>query len=457
MRSLLRVVRKYIVTAMMVMILLLVFNMLLYGILVYIYSVSQKKTASIQEVSKQFIQTDHGYVPTKSGTRMLKKYAFGMLLDESGTIIWSNRLPKELKKRYSLSEVASFSKWYLKDYPVYTWKKGENLLVLGEKKHSIWKQQLEVKSNVIYHLKEVIIFILLGNLAVIFILCIVLGIRLYASFRPIVYGIEAISDGKEISLKEKGVTKDILQKLNQTSKRLEEQNRYIQKRDTARTKWIAGVSHDIRTPLAMVLGYGQQLGSADNLTLEQKKKAEIIVNQAIKIKNLIEDLNLTSKLEYQMQPIRKEVYRPNALIREIVSDYYNNGLEDKFTIELYVKEEVKQHQYSGDVKLLTRVFENLIGNGIRHNQDGCDICITLSHDSKKERLCLLYQDNGVGIPQEVLQMLELKSAKELEEQKEQKEKPHIMGLYIVKQIVTAHGGTLQIKSSPKDLRIAVYV
>ena len=87
---------------------------------------------------------------------------------------------------------------------------------------------------------------------------------------------------------------------------LEQQRWNLEKRDTARTEWISGVSHDIRTPLSMVMGYADNLENDAALPEEARKQAGIIKEQSLKIKTLIEDLNLTSKLEYQMQPLRME-------------------------------------------------------------------------------------------------------------------------------------------------------
>ena len=56
---------------------------------------------------------------------------WAMLLDDNGTVIWQNNLPKELPLEYSATDIAIFSKWYLDDYPVKVWKHPDGLLVIG--------------------------------------------------------------------------------------------------------------------------------------------------------------------------------------------------------------------------------------------------------------------------------------------------------------------------------------
>ena len=57
--------------------------------------------------------------------------AFAFLLNDSGNRIWNWQVPEEIPVHFTLGEVASFSRWYLKDYPVRVWNCEEGLLVMG--------------------------------------------------------------------------------------------------------------------------------------------------------------------------------------------------------------------------------------------------------------------------------------------------------------------------------------
>ena len=69
------------------------------------------------------------------------------------------------------------------------------------------------------------------------------------------------------------------------------------------------------------------------LSDEARKQADIIFRQAQKLKQLIADLNLTSKLEYAMQPLKLEKLDILELIRQVVIDFLNNGWDEKYKIE----------------------------------------------------------------------------------------------------------------------------
>ena len=206
-----------------------------------------------------------------------------------------------------------------------------------------------------------------ANLLLVLILAVLSGYRLYSSLRPVASGIDGLVSGRRILVPEQGLTGELGKKLNQASAVLEIQRRNLEQRDTARTEWISGVSHDIRTPLSMVMGYADNLENKEELPEEDRKQAAIIKEQSLKIKTLIEDLNLTSKLEYQMQPLRMEEYIPAALLRLAAVSFLNGGLAEEYELETDIQEELEGVVMQGDVRLLTRALNNLIGNSIRHN------------------------------------------------------------------------------------------
>src|SRR5699024_2786199 len=123
------------------------------------------------------------------------------------------------------------------------------------------------------------------------------------SVRPIADGIQALPTKTPLYVKEKGLLSDLAKDINRTADILQSQRRDLRKKEAARADWISGVSHDIRTPLSMVMGYAGQLEDAPELSEDDRRKAAIIRQQSVKMKNLVNDLNLASKLEYNMQPL----------------------------------------------------------------------------------------------------------------------------------------------------------
>ena len=129
----------------------------------------------------------------------------------------------------------------------------------------------------IANLPKTVLSVLAINIALIFIIYVTANSRLLKSVKPMVGGIQALSANEEVHIRKKGLLSELAVNINKTSDILQTQSRQLCKRETARANWIAGVSHDIRTPLSMVMGYAGQLESDVRLSEDNRQKAAGIV------------------------------------------------------------------------------------------------------------------------------------------------------------------------------------
>lgn len=415
---------------------------------------------SYQTVADEMIRIKDGYEMSETGMAKLQEIgcAFLMLLDDNGEVVWEWRKPEEMPEKFSAGEIGAFSKWYLKDYPVSVWRYGEGgLLVFGYPKGSVVRYNAYWKRYELDAIFRYLAVFILFNMLVVFVLALLFGFRFYHSLKPVGKGIEELAEGKSVHLREKGITQYLREKINQTSELLEHQQAQLTSRDMARTEWIAGVSHDIRTPLALIAGYADELASDEALSEEIRKKAETIRSQSFSIKKLIADLNLTSKLTYHMQPLRREEYVPAAWLRQTAARMINSKeIPDNCELELAVDDALEQLQLVGDVQLLNRALQNLLGNSVRHNPGGCHI--RLSALRTEEGFCFCVRDSGAGVPKRVQRILQEdgrgRKNSDLGSSPSDRE-PHVMGLRVVKQIACAHGGDLWFEDEGRDVWMSV--
>ncbi len=441
MKSLSRIFIRYLATAILIILCTLFFNAILFILSCHFAFHSIDFGSHISSICASLREKDGTFTIGEEERSILEEeYAWAMLLSDGGEVLWSFRLPPELDHPYTAREVAVFSKWYLKDYPVTEWVTDWGLFVAGKEKDSVWKYNISSPMEQLEAYPALLRPMILGNLLLVLSLCLLLGFSFYRSLRGVASGIEQLSEQKSIRLPERGMTEILARQLNKTSDILKEQKERLQQKDDARTTWISGVSHDIRTPLSLIMGYASTLKTEAGLTKEQRRQMELIEAQSLQIKHLIEDLNLASKLEYDMQPLRPVLIKPAILLRRIVSDFYNQGLSPCHRIDLYIDSEVELLTLQGDENLLIRAFRNLIQNSIRHNPDGCTVTITAYPD--QARICFQVSDDGCGIPQEIIDALEdtAKNPQGIEGIGPEKPKaPHLMGLRIARQVFTAHG------------------
>lgn len=436
MKGLSKIIRRYVLTAMLITALALAFNFAIFILWGYWladaeHSVSVRR--QIELIAGELEEKDGGYRMSEEGLRQLKASVFqwGMLVEGDGQVGWTYELPPEIPRSYTLADMSVLSKWYLKDYPVFTWTYGDGVLVMGQEKESVARFNMEYSVRFLSYIPEIFFSIVILNLLLVFLLALFFGYRFYRSLRPVAQGIERLSNNEAASLPEKGMVEELSRRLNQTSQILERQNRQLSRRDNARTNWIAGVSHDIRTPLSLILGHADSLGKNPSLDGDGRRKAQAISRQSLYIKKLIEDLNLTSKLQYGAQPLRMEKICPASFLRQIAADYYNEEMLGDCQLDLAVDEDAEQIQIEADKDMLTRAFKNLIGNSVRH-APGCRIWIVMGREGNWMRF--LFQDSGPGIPAEVAAIVEGRS---------EDRDIHVMGLRVVRQIVDSHGGRME--------------
>ena len=198
-------------------------------------------------------------------------------------------------------------------------------------------------------------------------------------------------------------------------------------------EWIAGVSHDIRTPLAVILGNAQMIPKERSM-YEIKRKSEIIESQGLRIRALVENLNITSKLDFGTKRFEKTKVFLSVLIRKIVSNTINSldiDVQSKYDFELNIDDEMQKTEIILNEELFERAVVNLLNNTIRHNPDGCRVHINLYKENKKTVLEI--GDSGSGVPAEILQRLNQRSFTESKSIGK-----HGLGLKIVKKVAQYH-------------------
>ena len=160
-----------------------------------------------------------------------------------------------LNKHYKINDIANFTRWYLDDYPVFCQTKDYGLFVIGLPKGSLWKYTFystpSLLRNMVHNLPLAGLILLLTGL----LFYLWLGWRGTKRLETVAAGLDALADGQTVQLPTDGFTGELAKKLNQTSSHLQKRNEMLIRRDDTRTQWIAGVSHDVRTPLALILGW----------------------------------------------------------------------------------------------------------------------------------------------------------------------------------------------------------
>lgn len=442
MKGITKILSRYVLSAAGIALILLIVNFGALVVLMVHSSQNSRTDFSVSQFSERLTTENGMYTLPEDACNAIKEhYQWAMLIDNDGNVVWRLDLPDDVPRRYTVTDIAGFTHWYLNDYPATVWRRTDGLFVLGSERGSMWKYNMEEPLTVMDGILAWIPAVLILNGLVAVLLALLFGLRLFRSLKPLARGIESMAGNRPVKLSTKGLLGTLASGINRTSEKLIRQEAELAKRDTARTAWIAGVSHDIRTPLSMVMGYASELEEDPELPMEKREQAGIILRQRERIKALVSDLNLASRLEYSMLPLRKTAIPLAALLRDIVASFINSGLPDRYFIDVEVNKNAQDSIVEGDEELLRRAVSNLIGNSVKHNPDGCTIKISLSREGI---VCILsVADNGTGLRQDILESLKVhKNPVELQN--------HGLGLTIVRQIIKAHQGTVEFHNFPQS-------
>lgn len=448
MKSIPKLIRRFVGIMTLSTLLLAILNVIFFA-LVFVRNTSTFSPWDMAEhVAAALELTEDGYsISDDIIAELREQNAWAILInDDTRQVVWqTDHLPDNIPMQYTLSDIAGLTRGYVDGYPTFTGEARNGLLVLGYPKDRFWKH---TRASWDYHfiadLPRNTMIILAVNIALIFLIYAAVDSKLLRSIRPITNGIQNLSGGSPVCLKEKGLLSELAEKINKTSEILQMQTKQLRKKETARANWIAGVSHDVRTPLSMIMGYAGQLENSENLSETERRKAAVIVRQSSRIKDLINDLNLASRLEYDMQPLTMKRENAVSIIRQVVVDFMNMNIDDRFPIEWKTTDTLTACYINADKDLLKRAVSNLIQNSINHNENGCVIYASVDDDNNTCRICI--EDNGTGASDEQIDRLN-HTPHYMACDTDTAEQRHGLGLLIVKQIIKGHNGTILIDHS----------
>lgn len=438
MRSFARYITKYLVSFAAFILALLILNGVIFGLTFQKILAQDYGDSSPRSMLELVAAAATPEQLSDEATKTLRQNEiWAIYLNEDGQCYWAVDLPAEVPERYTIQDVARFTKGYLADYPVFVWNAADGLLVLGYPKDSYTKLTSNYYSIPALRLLPAFVLGMLG----LDVLCLFFAYyfskrRIIHNTEPIVSAVETLADGKPVSLQISGELSEIASSVSKASSMLRRQN-------AARANWISGVSHDIRTPLSMIMGYAGRIAENKAASGEIREQAEIVRKQSVKIKELVQDLNLVSQLEYEMQPLHKEPVRLSKLLRAYVADRLNTGIPDHYSIEIEIAPDAEQAVLECDARLITRAVNNLIQNSMDHNPQGCDVCLSLT--ASKNQLILAVTDDGTGLSAEALQALQEKPHY-MESTDERLDLRHGLGLLIVQQVTRVHHGTFALSN-----------
>lgn len=233
----------------------------------------------------------------------------------------------------------------------------------------------------------------------------------------------------------------VCQTFNDMQSMILEDKRQRERYDQARTDMITGISHDLRTPLTSIQGYIK--GVLDGVASDEESRRKYLqtaYDSTIEMNKMLQQLFDFSRMETGGIPINKT----KVNLVEIIESYViskQKVQDEKYNIHL----DINQNSYvevNLDTELMHRVLDNLFENSLKY-AGVSKVDISVAIELYSNRVCLIWKDNGKGVPEDKLSKI-FDRFYRVDESRSIKGSG--IGLYVVEYIMKQHQGNARAKN-----------
>lgn len=378
---------------------------------VYTYITNNKTDTYLNENNKNFLKEND---------------IWAIRINKNGKIVESFNKPKEVKNKFDLTDVAGFTRYYLADYPVFTYILKDGLILFAYPKNSLDKFPFNYYNfkNLLFNFEMFLVFVILFFIFVYIFYRIDIK-NIFKNILPLQEAIDKIYEDDYEKLDENGELRDLALSINKANEKYNNLKK-------SQSKWIRGVSHDVRTPLAKI---SWELNKENKNDLDTKN----IQDQVLKISNILEGLNLTMSLA-NIDKENFESKSPLKVIRKVIVDKLNENPKREIIFENRLRDpDIKLKM---DPTLFYRMVENIIKNSLAYTEGKIDIIIS----NPDNQLIIRVLDQGCGVDEDIIKRINDEDLTNITR--------HGLGIFISKQISELHDGKFSIENKDQGLDVS---
>lgn len=315
------------------------------------------------------------------------------------------------------------------------------------KSRELYTNSFFKKMNILTKIDFVVFGIAYIILVVIFVF--VLRSKFYETLEKLNKAMELLTEGKRkkpVDYSGPREFVDICDRFNIMVSKLEDSENQRKKLMNDKERMMADISHDLKTPITSIQGYAKALSDGIIVDEDKDKYIKIIYEKSKKLTELINIFHEYSKLEHPDFNLIFEKVDLSEYLRAYIALKYEDIVESGFNIEVDIPEE--EMEIKIDKVQLQRVFDNILGNSIKHNEKGTNIYVSLKE--KNDIYEIIIADDGKGISKDIAN--NIFEAFTVGDESRNSKQGSGLGLAIAKTIVELHEGTIElVLAPPKEL------
>lgn len=448
---------RYILSIVLVVVLVIFIN--LFFIIVVLLAqayfdvgIFQEDDTSPERFTRQFeqqIMIENNQIQlSEAGREMLaNESAWIQVLDENGKVIYGYREPVEALEKYTPMDLIQNYKYQeINNTTIFVGEKvGEEIsysYLIGIEAPLLTRYFFSFDQQDVAGFLKWLGIILLLDIVIAFLIGYSFSKRLARPVQTLIQGIKRLANKDyTVHYEPKGVYKDIFNHLNFLSTQLTVSEKERKKLELMREEWIANISHDIKTPLTSIQGYAALMKDPDySFSSEEiRDYSKVIEQKSLYIKDVIEDLNLTTRLKNKEVALNKKTVNLVPFLRNSVIDILNDPVYSNRKITFQANQE--NIPLEVEETLFHRAINNLIYNAIVHNDEKVNIVIRIE---KTDQTRITIKDDGTGIGKDALDKIFERYYRGTSTG--DKHKGSGLGMAIAKDIVQEHGGEIIVDS-----------
>ncbi|ASV11512.1 MULTISPECIES: PAS domain-containing sensor histidine kinase [Leptospira] len=230
--------------------------------------------------------------------------------------------------------------------------------------------------------------------------------------------------------------------VNQRTEELNLQKEMAEKANKAKSEFLANMSHELRTPLNSIIGFSRLMQLPMEMEKENKYK-DLIFHSGVHLLNIINDILDLSRIEAGKLVLNESDFDLKELISTSVEMILGEAITKNIEMTFQYFPEEADFEIKADPKRIRQVVLNLLGNAIKFTDSYGNILITLKKLESHFKLSV--QDSGIGIPQDEIHRI-FETFHQVKREDRSAYEGSGLGLPIVKKIVEAHQGSVEVES-----------
>lgn len=294
--------------------------------------------------------------------------------------------------------------------------------------------------------------LIIGVMLILFVVTLFFVLKIIGYLKEIIDATKQLLEKPDQRVKLSSDLFELQEEMNQLREKNNADNRAAKEAEKRKNDLIVYLAHDLRTPLTSVIGYLTLLKEEPEISIQTRAKyTNIALSKAFRLEELLSEFFDVTRFNLTNLTIKEELVDLSVMLEQISYEFLPILEEKKLSWNLHIESNIKSLLDPGKME---RVFDNLMRNAINYSFE--DTIIDLSLEKKKSQAIFKITNKTYTIPKEKLEKI-FEPFYRMDTSRSSSTGGTGLGLPIVKEIIEASKGTIDVSSSNNEMTFMIYL